>query len=280
MYWLGPQPARAPGDFAVNGNEFQLDTGHLRCTPFVGVTLTGSTEFPAQPQLDQVPLPAQCTPAASPAPRLDIVDELHHILASPEPAVVFSSLAKLCVETFSDSCVVDLVEDDGPGYRIGFPRNHDGSHPATAGPNGDLCGSDTSFVVNTPIKAAANDGHPAYSGLMSHGWAEHLPTRADAAIAALLVQSAIDTIYRQRLIELAGRAKQAIEHLQVALTSNRSIGVAIGILMRDRMITEAQAHEVLRCASQHRHRKIADLASDIAYSGYLSPGPEDGRTSG
>jgi hypothetical protein len=58
-------------------------------------------------------------------------------------------------------------------------------------------------------------------------------------------------------------------HLTRALESNREIGVAMGVLMTQHRITREQAFDLLRVASQHTHRKLADIAADVADTGTL-----------
>jgi GAF domain-containing protein len=63
------------------------------------------------------------------------------------------------------------------------------------------------------------------------------------------------------------------EHLQRALESNRQIGVAMGILMHSRKITNENAFGLLRVASQRLHRKLYDVAVTITETGELPPLP-------
>ncbi len=72
----------------------------------------------------------------------------------------------------------------------------------------------------------------------------------------------------------------ALEHdlvgnLQVALATNRDIGMALGVLMARRMITQEEAFSCLRVASQQLHRKLRDLALDVILTGELPPVPKD-----
>ena len=54
-----------------------------------------------------------------------------------------------------------------------------------------------------------------------------------------------------------------------ALESNREIGVAMGVLMAQHKITRSQAFDLLRITSQHTHRKLADIAGEVADTGTL-----------
>jgi GAF domain-containing protein len=71
-------------------------------------------------------------------------------------------------------------------------------------------------------------------------------------------------------IALTGaRHRDQAEHLQLALESNRQIGVAMGVLMSRQHVTRQQAFDLLRIASQHTHRKLADIAMDVSETGIL-----------
>ena len=61
------------------------------------------------------------------------------------------------------------------------------------------------------------------------------------------------------------------EQLRGALQSNRQIGAAIGILMAQHRLTENEAFDRLRQTSQHRHRKLHDVAGDVLLTGTLPP---------
>jgi hypothetical protein len=71
--------------------------------------------------------------------------------------------------------------------------------------------------------------------------------------------------------ELAA-AHQEIAGLRAAITSNREIGIAVGILMSERKITKEQAFDLLRVASQQSNRKLRDLADDVVFTGTMPDG--------
>ena len=56
-----------------------------------------------------------------------------------------------------------------------------------------------------------------------------------------------------------------VAQLREALVSNRRIGMAMGILMRDRNVDEQEAFAVLRRISQNSNRKLRDVAEDVIY---------------
>lgn len=69
------------------------------------------------------------------------------------------------------------------------------------------------------------------------------------------------------LLNVTHQAKA--EHLQIALDSNRQIGIAIGILMARKLCTAEEAFDRLRIASQHLHRKLRDVAEHVTVTGEL-----------
>ncbi|HEY2165825.1 MAG TPA: GAF and ANTAR domain-containing protein [Jatrophihabitantaceae bacterium] len=68
-------------------------------------------------------------------------------------------------------------------------------------------------------------------------------------------------------------AQQKAQNLAVALQNSREIGVAMGILMNAGRITKDQAFDLLRIASQHTHRKLAEIAAEVAQTGLLPAVP-------
>ena len=65
-------------------------------------------------------------------------------------------------------------------------------------------------------------------------------------------------------------ANDRVRNLRRALESNRQIGVAIGVLMHEHRLTQAQAFDVLRASSQDSNRKLADIAIEVVDTGTLS----------
>jgi len=87
-----------------------------------------------------------------------------------------------------------------------------------------------------------------------------------------------DLVARQVSIALSDAlayqsARERTANLEIALASNRQIGVAIGILMHQHRITETAAFELLRVTSQDLNRKLRDVAEDVTLTGGL---PESG----
>jgi ANTAR domain-containing protein/GAF domain-containing protein len=64
-------------------------------------------------------------------------------------------------------------------------------------------------------------------------------------------------------------ARDTATNLVSALNSSRRIGAAIGVLMAHHKVTEDVAFGMLRTASQHLHRKLRDIATDVVETGTL-----------
>jgi hypothetical protein len=70
------------------------------------------------------------------------------------------------------------------------------------------------------------------------------------------------------------RERDRSEQLDHALESNREIGMAtMGVLMTYGQMTQEQAFEVLRRASQHLNRKLHDVAAELVETGQLPQRP-------
>jgi hypothetical protein len=59
------------------------------------------------------------------------------------------------------------------------------------------------------------------------------------------------------------------EHLERALRTNREIGAAMGVLMAQHKLTQDQAFNLLRIASQNTNRKLHEVALDVIDTGAL-----------
>lgn len=70
------------------------------------------------------------------------------------------------------------------------------------------------------------------------------------------------------------KAREKADNLTAALRTSREIGIAIGVLMHKYKITRDDAFNLLRMASQATHRKVADLAGQVAETGELPESPQ------
>jgi ANTAR domain/GAF domain len=87
-------------------------------------------------------------------------------------------------------------------------------------------------------------------------------THRDAVVATVLASHAA-------LVFTAAADRDRADNLEAALRNARDIGIAIGVLMSQHKISRDNAFDLLRIASQHTHRKLADIARDVADTGIL-----------
>lgn len=219
-------------------------------------------------------------PAAEPLPDriVDgavVLSALRQMVSSAEPAVVFTSLAAVCVPALSDGCRVGIEEDGAATYRISYPRpelsvagRSAPEDPAWAG--GSFAQRVGERWVSTPVLVDAVAGVPGYRGVVVHCWREgYRPGAVEAALAQSAVDHAIAVIRQQRLTDQVQTLQRTASSLQVALASNREIGAALGILMATHRISLPEAFNLLRTASQHSHRKLRDVAGEVVFTGAL-----------
>ena len=131
-----------------------------------------------------------------------------------------------------------------------------------------------------PLHAGIDDGFSARSGdriariaaaldrwLRRRTCSTSCPGWADDAPALALID--------QLTAELA-KARQTAIDLSTALESNRAIGAATGILMARHQVTQQEAFDLLRIASQTRHVKLREIAREVVDTGALAGTPVKG----
>ncbi|TQM57928.1 GAF and ANTAR domain-containing protein [Humibacillus xanthopallidus] len=75
----------------------------------------------------------------------------------------------------------------------------------------------------------------------------------------------------------AAHLRDRAENLERALSSNRDIGTAVGVLMGQHKLTRDQAFDLLRIASQNTNRKLRDVALDVIDTGDVDVTPHQRR---
>jgi GAF domain-containing protein len=71
----------------------------------------------------------------------------------------------------------------------------------------------------------------------------------------------------------AAQDKERADQLDLALQTNREIGVAIGVLMARGRMTQEEAFTLLRSASQRLNRKLRDVAAQVVDTGSVPERP-------
>lgn len=139
------------------------------------------------------PDPATVWIECGPTPRrIDAIEvRLRRLVDSSEPAVVFSSLVRLCVPAFSDACWVDIVEGGRVGYRVGYPQPIVDAAPSTTHAGRSIV---TAFESHLP-------GWAPYTGVMTSLWYTRRSTAADEERASAIVDRAMRMIRGERLAD-------------------------------------------------------------------------------
>lgn len=214
-------------------------------------------------------------------------DTLSFLAADPpadvpaEPETMFGWVAELCAATFGATCTVELLTSDRPFCRLERPTRVDGGGgpDRTAEPDAPspafrrlLDEQIDTLVAGPGLSVAISGGAAGQAYLGALSWARddaRSPTSGDIHLTRLMIERAAVLIDRALLVQALGAARTRADNLDRALASNRVIGVAIGILMASRRLTEAAAFEALRTVSQNCNRKLRDVAEDVVVSGSL-----------
>ena len=118
--------------------------------------------------------------------------DLQGLVRSAEPAVVFSSLAHLCVPAFSDACTIDIVEQGQIAYRIAYHRSDTASVDT-------LLGTVSDRSVSIPFTSCSLDpADPGFVGVITHRWRSRRPTVADRNHVAALVRRCVRAVAEER----------------------------------------------------------------------------------
>jgi ANTAR domain len=197
-------------------------------------------------------------------------------LASAEPGIAYGGLAAVCVPALGDTCVVELIEDGVAPYQVCRP-----GEKITADPQGRI-GTMTRRMVTTGERSVrtadavsvaivgVGTAGPDFLGALT--CTRRLgcpPGRAESHVLEVLVAHTTALLRAERLQARLDHSATHIDNLMRALESNRSIGMAIGILMADTKRTESEAFDALRRVSQYTNRKLRDVAADVLYTGAL-----------
>lgn len=93
------------------------------------------------------------------------------------------------------------------------------------------------------------------------------PFNADELLARLDIHHELNSLRNYALAQ----AENQVSNLQMALSSNRKVGAAIGVLMASRKVTSQEAFKLLRQASNETNRKVRDVADSVVLTGSLGP---------
>lgn len=105
---------------------------------------------------------------------------------------------------------------------------------------------------------------------------DDLPSRTPAAVQrssdcsdAVTERLADTRDLLERLSAELAELRAKVTNLEVALSTSRLIGQAVGIVMAQRKISEDEAFGLLREASQRLRRKVRDIAAEVVLTGEI-----------
>lgn len=192
---------------------------------------------------------------------------------TPELPAAFDRIATLCVEHLSDGCLVSVVEGDDAPWHVARGTTCD-LESTRALPSAHEIRSTRHAVtcqdVIVPIVAPSVQGVPDYDGRLLLRWdSSPGPTAADLALAQVVVDHAVTAIQAARTAQQLLHDRTRVANLEIALETNRDIGMAIGIVMARHLVSSDEAFSLLRRVSQLEHRKLRDVASEVVLTGCL-----------
>jgi hypothetical protein len=196
--------------------------------------------------------------------RAGLIGSLGRLRRSDDPVVTFAGLPAVCVPEFADGCRVELSDGTEPLFRLTHPASpaedagSAADHPA--GPDQMLC---------TPFRVVSTIGYPSYAGVVTHWWADRMPSDSDAVIADLTVRHLIGLVDHERLLAMLGRAEDRAASLALRAISGRTIDLAVGIVMRQHMIAADDAEDLLRRYARMTGRDLHQAAASVVGSGAL-----------
>jgi hypothetical protein len=135
---------------------------------------------------------------------------------------------------------------------------------------GPRCVEETGIVSMLSMRFYLEDDHELIAGLNMYSRTPRAFDEHGEALAHLLATHGAVTVAKVA-------AEKKSRNLLEALKHSRDIGVAMGVLMAGEKVTREQAFDLLRIASQRTHRKLSQVAAEVAETGELPSGPPPRR---
>lgn len=125
---------------------------------------------------------------------------------------------------------------------------------------GPRCSVETGVLITPSVRLPLGSSDQA--AINFHSQNRHAFDDADIPIASMFAPFAALAIE-------SSQRKRDESDFQIALSTSRQIGTAIGILMARNLVTSHEAFEQLRSASQQLNIKLRDLAAQVEMTGEL-----------
>ena len=174
-------------------------------------------------------------------------------LATSDP--VASATDQLQYDTGEGPCLEAADESD----TLQAPKRIDDVRSGSRWPT--FCAA---VAAQTPVRSVLS----FHLGSTPHPTALNLYGRGAKGFDETLDTAVLFAAHAHVLLAHAVSADRAT-HLDLALVSSRLVGAAVGILMASLRITDEEAFERLRQASQGLNRKLVDVAEEVKATGEL-----------
>jgi len=191
-----------------------------------------------------------------------------------------------------------LIEDNGDlrHYLGGFLQRNGWAVTSVPDAKSALRQKEVPEIILTDVMLPGRDGLPLLRMIRTNPYLTSVPVvvmteRAGAESAADALRAGADDYIlkpcnveellvrldvRHELTRLRNdalaKAENQVSNLEAALSSNRRIGAAIGVLMASRQVTSQQAFALLRKASNESNRNLRDVADRVVLTGSLTFG--------
>jgi hypothetical protein len=241
---------------------------------------SNATTMPDQPPwgelLDLAEAMRDLADRATNAEGLPALDDLVNLAVARVPSARWASLTVLRAKRFRTEATTHpgATKADVLQYAMGFGPCVDAVRDDSVYVSGDVASDDrwlkwgarvhtelgVRSVLSQRLRLGGDAGVIAGLNIYSHA-ADAFDGHARAIGLVLATHGG--------LLMHAMLANERARNLKRALESNREIGVAIGVLMHEHRLSQAQAFDVLRAASQDSNRKLADVAIEVLETGTL-----------
>ena len=178
--------------------------------------------------------------------------------------------ATMALDSYTDPAFMQLMSDivgknpDGPAWQAMQDRRTtvaDDFSTETRWPN-----YTRRLVEESPVRSAVV--FPLGLGQKDLGVLAVYAHRPQHFGSAVIELGAVFAAYASLALENASLAEKA-RNLEVAVASHRRVGMALGILMAQHKLTEAQAFDLLRVTSQNTNTKLSVVAEDVVRTGTI-----------
>jgi ANTAR domain len=194
-----------------------------------------------------------------------VLHTMDELLCSGDLTVVFSSVVRICVPVLCDVAIATISVDGRRPYTIRWPAAAIADRATSPYSDGDEPG----YRVLVPVRSRSLEPADRFTGTLELQCDDYRPSPSHELLAHLVAERATAVVDQERLAERARMQQARGDNLELGMSSNREIGIAMGIVMSGHKLTSTQAFDLLRRISQRTQRKVRDIALDVIESGMI-----------